>query len=371
MAFRGFAFFALLLSASGILAQTFDWSSVRPIIVHMLPLVTYHFEADPNKHANVANATHDDTCFPKLWANAQLLGQLAKDRDTAGLLPYIGTENVARDMLRIIETAGQEKLLYWGASYGTVLGATFATMFPDRIERMVSTVSGHGGLVLGCVAAGPAQCAFHADSISEIQANLESLYDSISASPVPVYDGFSVYGTVDYNVLKNAVVMALYEPAKSYPLLAQAWLRSRRGTERSSIRCRAEAHHMNATRNPVVQYVGVVERSAVRRWCRLGGSAADLVAYWNENKDYSSFADVMAASRVACMGGKSIERAVSWAPSLEIRAFLFLSSEIRLTRNTTGSSEEDCSAFPGAVVLTQDSPGHASFAVQSNCTDPM
>jgi pimeloyl-ACP methyl ester carboxylesterase len=36
--------------------------------------------------------------------------------------PYINTPFVARDMLAITKAHGFDKLKYWGASYGTVLG---------------------------------------------------------------------------------------------------------------------------------------------------------------------------------------------------------------------------------------------------------
>ncbi|MEV7726130.1 alpha/beta hydrolase [Streptomyces sp. NPDC087917] len=55
----------------------------------------------------------------------------------ADVLPYIGTVSAARD-LEVLRTAlGAQKLSYFGYSYGTYLGAVYARLHPDRVDRLV------------------------------------------------------------------------------------------------------------------------------------------------------------------------------------------------------------------------------------------
>ncbi len=53
------------------------------------------------------------------------------------LLPYMSTEDAARDMDEIRQAVGDEQLTYLGFSYGTLLGATYAELFPGRVRAMV------------------------------------------------------------------------------------------------------------------------------------------------------------------------------------------------------------------------------------------
>ncbi|MBB4779396.1 alpha/beta hydrolase [Streptomyces rapamycinicus] len=61
-----------------------------------------------------------------------------KCADTAGEnLKYFNTANTARDMDRIRQALGEEKISYWGQSYGTYLGAVYRSLFQARTDRMI------------------------------------------------------------------------------------------------------------------------------------------------------------------------------------------------------------------------------------------
>lgn len=68
------------------------------------------------------------------WVRA--IGQGCADRSGA-LAAHVSTHEAARDIDVLRAALGDEKLTYFGASYGTKLGATYADLFPDRSGRLV------------------------------------------------------------------------------------------------------------------------------------------------------------------------------------------------------------------------------------------
>jgi pimeloyl-ACP methyl ester carboxylesterase len=62
------------------------------------------------------------------------------------LLPYMTTQDSARDMDAIRQAFGIRQISYYGLSYGTYLGQVYGTLFPGHVRRMVleSTVDPDG-----------------------------------------------------------------------------------------------------------------------------------------------------------------------------------------------------------------------------------
>jgi pimeloyl-ACP methyl ester carboxylesterase len=78
----------------------------------------------------------DDAAVAESQQKLVRFGQGCVDGSGA-LAGHISTPEAARDMDVIRSALGSPKLHYYGASYGTLLGSTYADLFPDRVGAMV------------------------------------------------------------------------------------------------------------------------------------------------------------------------------------------------------------------------------------------
>ncbi|MFD5416239.1 alpha/beta hydrolase [Streptomyces nojiriensis] len=71
------------------------------------------------------------------WIDAyEDLGRRCEKRDP-DLLRHVSTADTAQDLDLLRWAVGEPQLNYLGVSYGTILGATYANLFPDKVRAMV------------------------------------------------------------------------------------------------------------------------------------------------------------------------------------------------------------------------------------------
>ncbi len=139
------------------------------------------------------------------------------------ILEHVGTNNTARDMDSIRKALGEETISYFGFSYGSELGATWATLFPetvraavldgasdpnaDALEGSVQQVTGFEGTLTtylaGCSA--DPECAFH--NGGDAEGAFDALMAELDETPIPSEDGRP---DIDYGVALQAVTEAMY-----------------------------------------------------------------------------------------------------------------------------------------------------------------
>jgi pimeloyl-ACP methyl ester carboxylesterase len=155
------------------------------------------------------------------------------------LLDHMSTEDVARDLDLMRQGVGDQQLTYVGFSYGTLLGATYANIFPDKsraividgnVDPALRTSNGTeydreraqgfeialDAFLKRCDAEGP-KCAF---SDGDPRAKFDALRDHLRTTPVTLPNGTqATYAGVIGRVSSN-----LYSPSR-FPALA-AYLQS-------------------------------------------------------------------------------------------------------------------------------------------------
>ncbi|KAL6722282.1 hypothetical protein ACLMJK_001389 [Lecanora helva] len=239
-----------------------------------------------------------DNAFANIWTRTTALSQGCTRRIAESNSPedqlafHINTSPVVADIVAVIEKHGQwreqeatrllterlltrevdairertkwrrgeEKLLYWGLSYGTLIGATFATMQPQRIERVildgvVDTSDYYSGEWLKnlqdtdremdrfsqyCSEAGEKACPLYSTKGPlAIKGKFKSIVETLRNDPIGVSSDKNLApDLITYTDVKRLISKAVYAPIQYWPLLASLLLdlNHRNGTAFAAIK---------------------------------------------------------------------------------------------------------------------------------------
>ncbi|CAO2653462.1 Nn.00g028730.m01.CDS01 [Neocucurbitaria sp. VM-36] len=154
-----------------------------------------------------------------------------------GTAKYASTVATAQDMLHYIELRAKSKgqppeeakLWYYGISYGTVLGPTFASLYPDRVGRMIIDGVIHledyynGGWEASiahsdeaarfffkrCFEAGPELCGFHQNATSweQLEQRYWNLLHALKENPIGVGNPLS---NMSVELAESGIILSPY-----------------------------------------------------------------------------------------------------------------------------------------------------------------
>ncbi|MFD4370169.1 alpha/beta hydrolase [Streptomyces sp. NPDC058486] len=200
---------------------------------------------EPAEDEEVARPLNPDTAAERAQALEGSAAVTADCKKRSGpILPHVGTVDVARDMDVLRAALGDDKLTYFGFSYGTSLGTVYAEEFPRRVraavldgavdpsldwsERAMSQAAGFRRAVKDYAE----NCAeFAGDSCpgttpEEIRTLIDGLYKEAAAEPLPVKGSDEV---VDARGVMDVVAMSMYAPEDQWKDLSEALADAGRG----------------------------------------------------------------------------------------------------------------------------------------------
>jgi pimeloyl-ACP methyl ester carboxylesterase len=203
-------------------------------------------QADSDAFFNAIPAfPNDPSQDSSFFAQYTQLGQDCEQR-SGTLLPHMSSADTARDLGLLRQDVGDAKLNYIGFSYGTVIGATYANLFPGNVRAMildgtldfVGNATGHNpgdgsrfpvdvrqGVDLAgqdtfnrfmglCAQAGTANCPFAQGG--DLPGKWATLLSRVKVSPITLSDG-SVW---DYQTLVATVYYDIYRPIADWGSIA-------------------------------------------------------------------------------------------------------------------------------------------------------
>ncbi|HEY8912199.1 alpha/beta hydrolase [Lacisediminihabitans sp.] len=196
-------------------------------------LDSYLFDVSPNPVGSDAWIA-DQEASNKKFGEACL-------KYTGDLLGFVDTVSAARDLDLLRAVLGDKKLNYLGYSYGTLLGATYADLYPKKTGRLVldgaldpatssldvseTQAKGFESALRAYIADCETEkkCPF-TGSVDSAMATVRSLLDSLDASPLLATDGRRLGSAA----MTNAIILPLYNK-KSWPYLNDLFSQAMQG----------------------------------------------------------------------------------------------------------------------------------------------
>ncbi|MFG3319740.1 alpha/beta hydrolase [Streptomyces sp. NPDC048171] len=149
--------------------------------------------------------------------------------DAPELLRHVSTVEAARDMDVLRAVLGDDRLTYVGASYGTLLGATYAGLFPDRAGRLVldgamdpslparrlnleqtaGFETAFQSFAKDCVRRADCPLGDKNTTPTEVGRNLKALFDDLDAKPIPTGDADG--RKLTESLATTGVIAAMYD----------------------------------------------------------------------------------------------------------------------------------------------------------------
>ncbi|KXX73962.1 Tripeptidyl aminopeptidase [Madurella mycetomatis] len=374
--------------------------------------------ADALQHAQaVAPLTDFDGLGLRIrYAAAEGLGKLCEETvpGSDSIFAHMSTASVARDMLEIVERVDQRRnsnrlesplLQYWGFSYGTVLGQVFASLFPDRVGKMVldgigdiedlltgtwKTSTADAEKVMDqfyqtCLDAGP-MCPLRQEtdrSIGDIRSRVISLLTSLEQFPIPTtYDGRIQLATS--HLIRETIRNALYDPLGQFEILAAILAESIAGnyTRLLSTRFVSQSSACSApdTADPPSSYTWISDASVGIFCADTAATAGDRNMSWAENvihyhaNQSITTGEVWSHFLLSCVqwpfAPKFTLPVSSAKTTWEGSTPLLIVSTRYDPATPLGNAYALSRRYEGSAVVVQESVGHTAFiASRSRCTE--
>jgi len=309
------------------------------------------------------------------WARTMARG-CARSPNISG---HVSTVEAARDMDVLRAALGESRLDYFGASYGTKLGSTYASLFPKKVGRVVldaAMAPGLTGLELNLAQARGFEVAlrsylrncvaeddcFLGDSVAEGLRTVQGLLRDVDARPLKVGDRELTAGGALYGL-----IMPLY--SRDYWYLLDAGLQKALEGDGSGLLLLADAYSSRTDS-------GYKDNSVEANWAinclddphsRTPTQVRRLLPRFERASP--TFGDALAWMTAGCTGQRL--RAVEEPPRIKApgAAPIVVVGTTRDPATPYAWAKQLATALDSGVLISRDGDGHGGYNSGNPCVD--